>query len=846
MPVPLTVATYALNGVQRDFDVPFDYLSPTFIRVRLLGAGVPQVLSLGTDYTFLTNTTIRTTIAHGAPDWQYVEIRRVTPSTDLIVEFSDASVLRASDLSLSTLQTLHVAEEARDSIQDTLAEDLNGNIDARSRRIVNVDDPVGPTDAVNLQTLDQFAYDAGLLQLSGTTVPAAGFPEVPSVVGAGNLSVAINAITQALTDRTSSLNDKLDGAPLFADTYSSIRGYSGQATTALVYGRDQPNDGGAGAFHVDPTDLTSVDTGGDVLVDVLGRRWKREFYGPARLSWYADKGAEVSSELSAAFVNNCAIDFDIDCSIAATVRKTADDILLISSNNSTVTMATSFGIVIGDDSKDANGYHTTTSPTISNVVLNGLTVEADAEDSRSVGVAVYGCRNVVVYQSSFGKFKVEGLLIGAGCVDVQVGLSEFYEEASTAESKGLTVIHYVSGYVDSPTNTSSFVTAARATTFISRVSVSCCTFRRTRLQASNVDGLLVSSCTFNNPASRGINMSPFVTNSLVTGCVFNIGATTSTGVNISQACTGIVVSGCTFQGGTSGAARCINVYYGSGDVSIAGCVFRSGSTRDITIAVNAYNVTVTGCLFAPTTRIGDNILITALDSFNPDTTMGSTATDSTSVRNISVVGCVFAVPRARCVYVKAQRSSSAGNNPLNVNGVSIVTPKVWNAQLSFVSGGDGFLRVDSDGSTASGIELDSVLYSKSSPAVPDHTRFDITETLSNGGTITYAALPRKSARFAVVGTSGSWAVTRVGGDPHITLAVGASGSDLVINGRYLVSTRGTIQVTLGDSNFATSAIIQAFTASPDPVYRFLSGATPVNMTTASGKFFVDVFLTTKP
>lgn len=152
MTTPRTVNTYNLNGVNREFDVTFDYLSRNFIVVTLLGPS-NRVLAMGTDYTFLTPTRIRTVNTYGAPTYSQIEIRRVTSTTDRVVEYQDASILHALDLNVGDLQSLHVAEEARESVTQTIGLNSEGNLDARNRRIVNLADPVDPQDAVSFASM---------------------------------------------------------------------------------------------------------------------------------------------------------------------------------------------------------------------------------------------------------------------------------------------------------------------------------------------------------------------------------------------------------------------------------------------------------------------------------------------------------------------------------------------------------------------------------------------------------------------------------------------------------------------------------------------------------------------
>lgn len=146
-----TIANYQGNGSTTDFNVPFDYLAKKFVKVTVdsrekLGGDYGDTTK---DYFFVDKTTIRfnTAPASGTE----IIIRRYTSATDRIVSFKDASVLKAKDLDVSTVQTIHIAEEGRDVINDALIVDKEGNWDARGHRIVNVGGPIDDTDAVNFK-----------------------------------------------------------------------------------------------------------------------------------------------------------------------------------------------------------------------------------------------------------------------------------------------------------------------------------------------------------------------------------------------------------------------------------------------------------------------------------------------------------------------------------------------------------------------------------------------------------------------------------------------------------------------------------------------------------------------
>ena len=155
-----TVMTYPLDGSTTDFNIPFEYLARKFVRVTLIGVDRKELI-LNQGYRFATKTTISTTRALGPADgYTLIEIRRFTSATDRLVDFTDGSILRAYDLNISQVQTLHVAEEARDLTADTIGVNNDGNLDARGRRIVNVADGTEPGDAITLGQVQRWNNSA--------------------------------------------------------------------------------------------------------------------------------------------------------------------------------------------------------------------------------------------------------------------------------------------------------------------------------------------------------------------------------------------------------------------------------------------------------------------------------------------------------------------------------------------------------------------------------------------------------------------------------------------------------------------------------------------------------------
>lgn len=152
-----TVIQYPVGATE--FDIPFDYLSRKFVRVSLVADDNRRLLSNITEYRYVSKTRVKLLVE--TTGFDRVEIRRFTSASERIVDFSDGSVLRATDLNVSQLQSAHIAEEARDAALMAMPQDDAGNLDARNRRIVRLAPGIAGTDAINKNQLDTTLGEAG-------------------------------------------------------------------------------------------------------------------------------------------------------------------------------------------------------------------------------------------------------------------------------------------------------------------------------------------------------------------------------------------------------------------------------------------------------------------------------------------------------------------------------------------------------------------------------------------------------------------------------------------------------------------------------------------------------------
>ena len=183
-----TQVTYQGNGTQRVYPFSFDYLRKAFVKVRLIDNETRKELVQGTEYTV---TDKQITLA--SPTNLKIEIVRQT-TTQPLVAWKDASVLKAVDMSVQEVQLLHLAEETRDEVRDggMALSDAAQAWDARMHRIINLLDPQDPTDAVTLH------YITANKESFLNELKAKGQEQVQGITQTGNTYLnRLNALKQA-------------------------------------------------------------------------------------------------------------------------------------------------------------------------------------------------------------------------------------------------------------------------------------------------------------------------------------------------------------------------------------------------------------------------------------------------------------------------------------------------------------------------------------------------------------------------------------------------------------------------------------------------------------------------
>jgi hypothetical protein len=198
---------YNGNGV--NYAVPFQYLSINDVSVTVNGTKVPFSWSSPNLVTLASD-----------PGTGLVTIRRTTPNTTAVVDFSDASVLDSSDLDTLSQQFLFLSQEAQDVAALAIQPSADGQWDAGSRRIENVTDPVADQDVVT----KKWAQTAQAAQLAQATAQASA--------AAGSATAAAGSATAAKASQDAAAGSQAAAKTSEGNAAGSASAAAGSASTA--------------------------------------------------------------------------------------------------------------------------------------------------------------------------------------------------------------------------------------------------------------------------------------------------------------------------------------------------------------------------------------------------------------------------------------------------------------------------------------------------------------------------------------------------------------------------------------------------------------------------------------
>lgn len=185
---------YAPSAPTVLFSVPFPYVDASHVSVKKNGT----LLALTTDYFWLSSTQIQLVVSVTTGD--IIELRRATSQAARLADFTNSAKLTADLLDTDSIQDFYMAQESFDIAADAMTINSTNSYDAKSKRIVNVANSVGPQDAATRSDL------LGMLTIgTGNSVMA---ELISAVYAKGSALVAFlqagaNAVARLVRDKLS-------------------------------------------------------------------------------------------------------------------------------------------------------------------------------------------------------------------------------------------------------------------------------------------------------------------------------------------------------------------------------------------------------------------------------------------------------------------------------------------------------------------------------------------------------------------------------------------------------------------------------------------------------------------
>ena len=236
------------DGSTNRFYFGFDYINKQFVKVQV-GVGSSPLTYL-TDYTVDDRSvTLTDTPAVGVA----IRVYRETPS-DRIVEWADGAFIKASQMTLESLQQLHLIEEAHDyPILNSLSKYPDGvNFNALGSRVVNVRDPEDPQDVVTKHYMESVqdgfvARNTSLLEQATTQATNAKNSASSSATSASQS--ASSASASETSNQSSKKWAESTGSPdLEADT-DSTTGLTQSSRSWALYSKTKAQEANTSATN---------------------------------------------------------------------------------------------------------------------------------------------------------------------------------------------------------------------------------------------------------------------------------------------------------------------------------------------------------------------------------------------------------------------------------------------------------------------------------------------------------------------------------------------------------------------------------------------------------------------
>jgi hypothetical protein len=194
---------YTGNGSTTQFAITFPYIRKEHVKV--------YVNYVDTAYTYVNDTTVQLATAPASP--LPVEVRRVTPLSTRLVDYTDGSTLVAADLDTSSLQSLYNEQELKDALENLQAllsiDPVTNLTTLNGGRITNVGNPVSNQDAATkiyvdtedaLAAIDVYFQMLDKVDKAGDNMTGPLAMGTNKITGLGTPTVNTDAATKAYVD----------------------------------------------------------------------------------------------------------------------------------------------------------------------------------------------------------------------------------------------------------------------------------------------------------------------------------------------------------------------------------------------------------------------------------------------------------------------------------------------------------------------------------------------------------------------------------------------------------------------------------------------------------------------
>lgn len=249
-----TSVTYAGTGSQTQYDFPFDYLRKSFVKVT-----IDDVLQDTSAYSVDNRSVLfNTAPASGS----IIVIYRET-DTERLVSWADASVLKASDMTISQVQQLHILEEGQDwSKQNSIYLDETDKAwEGANHRVKNVTYPVEDNDVVTKGYMEsvQGGFVLANTALKDEATKQAGIAitkanEASASAGAAKTSETNAASSETLARRWAEASDSPDGT-----TSKSAKTWAGAASASASAAKTSETNAKSSETNAASSASTAID-----------------------------------------------------------------------------------------------------------------------------------------------------------------------------------------------------------------------------------------------------------------------------------------------------------------------------------------------------------------------------------------------------------------------------------------------------------------------------------------------------------------------------------------------------------------------------------------------------------